>query len=62
MKTSLTVLVLVLLLSILAGCAPGPNPSRKMASEHGECAGFLLGLLREKASLIGYIEVALERN
>jgi hypothetical protein len=45
MKTSLTVLVLVLLpLSILAGCAPGPNPSRKMASEHGEVAGFWLGL------------------
>ena len=40
MKTSLTVLVLVLPLSILAGCAPGPNPSRKMASEHGEFAGF----------------------
>ena len=44
MKTSLTVLVLILLLSILAGCAPGPNPSRKMASEHGEFAGFWLGL------------------
>ena len=45
MKTSLTVLVLVLLLlSILAGCAPGPNPARKMASEHGEFAGFGLGL------------------
>src|SRR5579864_3984618 len=44
MKTSLTVLVLVLLLSILAGCAPGPNPSRKVASEHGEVAGFGLGL------------------
>jgi len=45
MKTSLTVLVLVLLLlSILAGCAPGPNPSRKMATEHGEFAGFGLGL------------------
>src|SRR5207237_1544408 len=45
MKTSLTVLVLVLLLlSILAGCAPGPNSSRKMASEHGEFAGFWLGL------------------
>ena len=43
MKTSLTVLtvlVLVLLLSILAGCAPGPNPFGKMASEHGEFAGF----------------------
>jgi len=44
MKISLSVLVLVLLLSILAGCAPGPNPSEKMASEHGEFAGFWLGL------------------
>ena len=45
MKTSFTVLVLVLLLlSILAGCAPGPNPSKKMAGEHGEIAGFWLGL------------------
>jgi hypothetical protein len=45
MKTSFTVLVFVLLLlSILAGCAPGPNPSKKMASEHGEIAGFWLGL------------------
>ncbi|HYA62642.1 MAG TPA: hypothetical protein VED66_05525 [Candidatus Sulfotelmatobacter sp.] len=45
MKTSLTVLVLVLLLlSILAGCAPGPNPSKRIAGEHGESAGFWLGL------------------
>ena len=45
MKTSLTVLVLILLLlNILAGCAPGPNPSRQMASEHGQLAGFWLGL------------------
>ena len=45
MKTSLTMVMLVLLLlSILAGCAPGPNPSRKMATEHGELAGFWLGL------------------
>jgi len=44
MKTSLAVLVLVLLLSILAGCSPGPNPSGKMAREHREFAGFGLGL------------------
>lgn len=45
MKTSLTVLVLVLiLLSTLAGCAPGPYPSGKMANEPGEFAGFWLGL------------------
>jgi hypothetical protein len=44
MKTSLTVVVVVLLLSILAGCAPGPNPSAKMASGHSQIAGFWLGL------------------
>ena len=45
MKSSLTFLVLVLLLlSILAGCAPGPNLSRGMASEHHGVAGFWLGL------------------
>jgi len=45
MKTSFTVLVLVLLLlSILAGCAPTANPFKRMANEHGEIAGFWLGL------------------
>ena len=44
MKTSLTVRVLVLPLSILARCAPGPNPSGKMASEHREFASFWRGL------------------
>ena len=45
MKPPLTVLVLVLLLMIiLAGCAPGPNRSNGTASEHGGVAGFCLGL------------------
>ena len=45
MKPPLTVLVLVLLLMIiLAGCAPGPNRSSGTASEHGGVAGFSLGL------------------
>jgi hypothetical protein len=45
MKTFFTMLVLVLLLlSILAGCAPGPNPYKGMASEHGKIASFWLGL------------------
>jgi hypothetical protein len=46
MKFSLTVLVLVLLLlNILAGCAPGLNQSKGMATDHG-VAGFWLGLWR----------------
>ncbi|HXY11108.1 MAG TPA: hypothetical protein VEI52_24970 [Terriglobales bacterium] len=45
MKPSVAMFVVVLLLlSIMAGCVPGPNPSKKMASEHGEIAGFWLGL------------------
>jgi hypothetical protein len=45
MKSSLTLVVLVLLLlSILAGCAPGANQSNGTASEHGVAAGFWLGL------------------
>lgn len=45
MKPSLTLLVLVLLLvSILAGCAAGPNQFRGTATEYNIVAGFWLGL------------------
>ena len=45
MKPTLAVLMLVLLLlSTLAGCAPGPNPSKAVAGKHGEVAGFWIGL------------------
>jgi hypothetical protein len=45
MKPSLTLVVRVLLLlSFLAGCAPGPNQSKGTASEHDGVAGFWLGL------------------
>ena len=45
MKSSLTLVVLVLLLlSILAGCAPGANQSKGTASEPHVAAGFWLGL------------------
>jgi hypothetical protein len=44
-KTSLTLFVLVLLLlHIMAGCAPGPNQSKGTANEHEVVAGFWLGL------------------
>jgi hypothetical protein len=45
MKASLTLLVVVvLLLGILAGRAPGVNPLRGTASEHDPVAGFWLGV------------------
>jgi hypothetical protein len=45
MKTSLTLFVLVLLLlHIMAGCAPGPHQSKGTANAHEVIAGFWLGL------------------
>jgi len=45
MRSSLTLVVLaLLLLNILAGCAPGANQSAGTAREHGAVAGFWLGL------------------
>ena len=45
MKSSLTLLVIVLLLlNILAGCAPGLNQFKGTASEHHVVAGFWLGV------------------
>jgi hypothetical protein len=45
MKPSLILLVLaLLLLVVLTGCAPGPNPSKGTASGQGGVAGFWLGL------------------
>jgi hypothetical protein len=45
MKSSVALFVIVLLLvNILAGCAPGPNVSKGTASEQNAVAGFWLGL------------------
>jgi hypothetical protein len=44
MRTSLLLLVLILLLlGVLVGCAPGPNSSKGTAGDHG-VAGFWLGM------------------
>ena len=37
-------LLLLALVVILVGCAPGPNPMAKTANEEGEVAGFWTGL------------------
>jgi hypothetical protein len=45
MKPSFILFVVVILLvNILAGCAPGPNQFKGTASDHGGVAGFWLGL------------------
>jgi hypothetical protein len=45
MKSSLSlVLLLLLLLNLLAGCAPGPNQFKEATTDHGVVAGFWLGL------------------
>jgi hypothetical protein len=43
MKPSFTLIVVVLLLSILVGCA-GPNLLKGTVGEHGGVAGFWIGL------------------
>jgi hypothetical protein len=44
MKSSLTLLMVVLLLLNIAGCAPGPNLSNGTTNQHVVIAGFWLGL------------------
>lgn len=45
MKSSLALLVVVLLVSVVFwGCAPGPNQFKGTANEHGVLAGFWLGI------------------
>jgi hypothetical protein len=43
MRASLALLIFILLLCTLTGCAPGANSSKGTASDHG-VAGFWLGL------------------
>jgi Na+/H+-dicarboxylate symporter len=45
MRSPMTLLMLVaLLLSVLAGCAAGPNQSQSTPNDHNTVAGFWLGL------------------
>jgi len=45
MRLPVTLLVLVaLLLSVLAGCAAGPNQSQDSPNDHGTVAGFWQGI------------------
>jgi hypothetical protein len=44
MKSFFTLLLIVLLLLSLTGCAPGPNQCKGTTSDHGGVAGFWLGL------------------
>ena len=63
MKSSLTLFVLVLLLvTILAGCAPGPNQSQGTASEHDVVAGFWLGLWQGLIAPFVFVASLLKSN
>jgi hypothetical protein len=63
MKPSLMLLVVVvLMLAILAGCAPGPNPSKGTASEHDGVAGFWLGLWQGFSSPVVFVVSLFRRD
>src|ERR1700686_3621069 len=62
MKPSFTVLMLVLLLlNILAGCAPGPNQSKGMATDR-DVAGFWLGLWQGFIAPIVFVASLFKNN
>lgn len=44
MRKVLMLLLVVVLLAAMAGCAAGPNPTKNVVDEEGEVAGFLPGL------------------
>ena len=45
----------LLVLVILAGCAPGPNSMADVPNDEGEVAGFLVGLWHGVASPVMFI-------
>jgi len=44
MKRAKVVIAILIVLVVLAGCAPGPNSMADQPSEDGEVAGFWMGL------------------
>ena len=44
MKRALIAVIVVILVLLLAGCAPGPNTLTDSPDQEGEVAGFWLGL------------------
>jgi len=55
MSRARIVVGILLLLVVLAGCAPGPNPMADVANEEGEIAGFWSGLWHGFASPVMFI-------
>ena len=55
MKRVGIVVAVLLVLVVLAGCAPGPNPMADVPSEDGEVAGFWKGLWHGIISPVTFI-------
>jgi uncharacterized spore protein YtfJ len=55
MKAVGTLVVLLLLLSVLVGCAPGPNQLVNSANEKGQFSGFWQGLWHGFISPVTFI-------
>jgi hypothetical protein len=55
MSRTKIVVGILLLLVVLAGCAPGPNTMADVPNEEGEVAGFWLGLWHGFASPVMFI-------
>ncbi len=55
MKHAKIAVIFLLLLIILAGCAPGPNDMANVPNEEGDVAGFWMGLWHGFASPVMFI-------
>jgi predicted small secreted protein len=54
-KTIVVGILVLLVVVVLAGCAPGPNTMADVPNEEGEVAGFWLGLWHGFASPVMFI-------